>query len=153
VSFEELRATLARVVGRICPSWMAGQKDDLVQTACLRIVKKVSGTEELSSIGTSYLWRVAHSVLMDELRRRRRHPEAELNPTMQTEPAATEPTPEGMSAGSELSAAIAAGLKTLNDARRWAVLLYLYGFSLKDSAGMMGWTAKRVDNQRYQGLA
>ena len=32
-------------------------------------------------------------------------------------------------------------------------MLYLYGFSLQDSAKMLGWNPKRVDNQRYQGLA
>ena len=32
-------------------------------------------------------------------------------------------------------------------------MLYLHGFSLADSARILGWTAKRVDNQRYQGLA
>ena len=36
--------------------------------------------------------------------------------------------------------------------RRWAVLLHLYGFSLKDSAAMLGWKTKDVDNHRYRGL-
>ena len=45
------------------------------------------------------------------------------------------------------------GVEQLAEPRRWVVLLYLYGYSLKDSAGILGWNSKRVDNQRYQGLA
>jgi RNA polymerase sigma-70 factor (ECF subfamily) len=149
---QELRAILVRVVKRICPAWMASERDDLVQNACLRIVKKISQTEESAALGTSYLWRVAHSVVMDEIRRRRRHPEVELNETIQVEQVSVRFSPEGGEARSEMNAAIHAGLGQLNETRRWAVLLYLYGFSLKDSAGMLGWNAKRVDNQRYQGL-
>jgi RNA polymerase sigma-70 factor (ECF subfamily) len=153
VAFEELHAILVRVVRRICPAWMAGQQDDLVQIACLRIVKKCPAGEEFPAMGTSYLWKVAHSVVMDELRRRRRHPEVELDRTSQVQHASSRPTPEADRARSELNTAITAGLGRLNEARRWAVMLYLYGFSLKDSARMLGWNAKRVDNQRYQGLS
>ena len=46
-----------------------------------------------------------------------------------------------------------AGVRKLKESRRSAVLLYLYGFSLQESARALGWTTKRVDNQRYQGLA
>ncbi len=150
--FEELRAILVRVVRRICPVWMASHQQDLVQNACLRIVKKCGGAEESRALGTSYLWQVAHSVVMDEIRRRRRHPEVELNETIQLEQASAGLSPEGDQARNDLNKAIKTGLGQLKEDRRWAVLLYLYGFSLKDSARMLGWNAKRVDNQRYQGL-
>lgn len=152
VEFEELHAVLVRVVRRICPAWMASEREDLVQNACLRIVKKYAQTEESPALGTSYLWRVAHSVVMDEIRRRRRHPEVGMEATVHLEPASDSLSPEGDRARIELNAAITKGLGRLGEPRRWAVLLYLYGFSLKDSARMLGWKAKRVDNQRYQGL-
>jgi RNA polymerase sigma factor (sigma-70 family) len=152
LEFEELRAVLVRAVRRICPSWMASQQQDLVQNACLRVMNKCAATEESPALGTSYLWKVAHSVVMDEIRRRRRHPEVELEATLQLQPASSQPSPEGDQSRVELNAAITEGLQRLNEGRRWAVLLYLYGFSLKDSARMLGWNAKRVDNQRYQGL-
>lgn len=152
VDFGELRSILQRVVRRICPTWMAGQQDDLVQTACLRIVKKCAPGEESAALGTSYLWKVAHSVVMDEIRRRRRRPEVELDAASHGEPVSSLPTPDVGQGRRELSAAITMGLEQLKEARRWAVLLYLYGFSLKDSARLLGWNEKRVDNQRYQGL-
>jgi len=152
IEFEELRAILVRVMRRVCPTWMSGQQQDLVQAACLRIVKKWHGTEESPALGTSYLWRVAHSVVMDEIRRRKRHPETELDATGQIEPTSHRFLPEGDQIRRELNTVITAGLERLNESRRWAVLLYLYGFSLNDSARMLGWNAKRVDNQRYQGL-
>ena len=152
IEFEELRAILVRAVRRICPTWMAGQQQDLVQNACLRIVNKYAGTKESPPLGASYLWKVAHSVVMDEIRRRKRHPEVELETTTQHEPASVHFLPEDGQARTEMNAAITEGLGRLKEGRRWAVLLYLYGFSLKDSAGMLGWNAKRGDNQRYQGL-
>jgi len=152
IEAEELRAILVRAVRRICPSWLAGQQQDLVQNACLRMVNKYAQDKESVTLGASYLWKVAHSVVMDEIRRRKRHPEAELEATTQQEPAAVHFSPESGQARTEMNVAITAGLQRLKEGRRWAVLLYLYGFSLDDSARMLGWNTKRVDNQRYQGL-
>ena len=152
ISADKLRETLVRAVRRSCPHWLAEQREDLVQKACVRIIKKCE-EKELARVGASYLWKVAHSVVMDEIRCSRRHPEVDLENPGISEPISHAPSPERSQGASEMREAINEGLRQMKEPRRWAVLLYLYGFSLQDSARMLGWNAKRVDNQRYQGLA
>ena len=153
VSEKELLEVLGRAVRRSCPSWLADQREDLIQKACLRIIKKWNRTEESGPLQASYLWKVAHSVVMDEIRHRRRRPEVALDNPGVTEPISQAASPESRRSAAELRAAIGEGVNKLSEPRRWAVLLYLYGFSLQDSARLLGWNRKRVDNQRYQGLA
>ena len=151
--FDHIRRILERAVRRICPSWLAGQSEDLVQNACLRVVQIWDKSEEPAALGSSYLWQVAHSAVMDEIRQRRRHRDVAMDDPGTSEPSSGAPSPEQASSAAELRAAIETGVRRLKDSRRAAVLLYLYGFSLEDSARSLGWTRKRVDNQRYQGLA
>jgi RNA polymerase sigma-70 factor (ECF subfamily) len=151
--FERIRRILERAVRRVCPSWLASQSEDLVQNACLRVVQKWKNTEEPAALGSSYLWKVAHSAVMDEIRHRRRHREVAMDDPGTAEPASAAPSPEQTSSATELRRSIEAGVRKLKESRRSAVLLYLYGFSLQESARSLGWTTKRVDNQRYQGLA
>jgi RNA polymerase sigma factor (sigma-70 family) len=149
----ELEKVLGRMVRRVCPAWLSEQREDLVQNACLRIVRKWRDAEESQPLQASYLWKVAHSVVMDEIRHNRRRPEVTLENPGIVEPVSQAASPERRRAAGELGEAISEGVKRLSEARRWALLLYLYGFSLQDSAKMLGWNSKRVDNQRYQGLA
>ena len=153
VAEGELEKVLGRMVRTVCPAWLAEQREDLVQNACLRIVRRWRDTEESRPLPASYLWRVAHSVVMDEIRHNRRRPEVTLDNQSVAEPVSPAASPERRRSAAELREAINAGVSRLSEARRWALLLYLYGFSLQDSAKMLGWNAKRVDNQRYQGLA
>jgi RNA polymerase sigma-70 factor (ECF subfamily) len=150
---RRMREILSGVVRRVCPAWMAAEREDLVQNACLRIVQRLGQEKESPHMGASYLWRVAHSVVMDEIRRRRRHPESPLVTEALDEPAGDLASPERGRESAAMQAAITAGLRTLRESQRRAVVLYLYGFGLKESATMLGWNAKRVDNQRYHGLA
>lgn len=152
IDLEHLRPILARLVRTICPTWLSGQRDDLVQNACLRILRKTTGAKEFQLSGTSYLWKVAHSVVIDEIRHRRRRPEAELDGLGTAEPISPGTAPEDSVSAADVRNAIHQGVKQLAESRRSAVLLYLYGFSLKESATILGWNPKQVDNQRYRGL-
>ena len=149
---KHLQDVLSRAVRSVCPSWLAERREDIVQNAIVRIVRKWNETEEPETLGTSYLWRVAHSAVMDEIRHRRRHPEDAWGIPPES-PTAEEDSPERRRAAAELRDAIQDGLRSLPEDRRRAVALFLLGHSLKESAALLGWTAKRVDNQRYQGLA
>jgi len=149
---EQLRAAIARAVRRVCPGWLAAERDDIAQEACLRVARKLDDAEETVHLGASYLWRAAHSAVMDEIRRRRRRPEAQMEHA-DVAIASTGPSPEQARAATELREAIGEGLDRLPPARRAAVLLFLLGHDLRESARVLGWTVKRADNQRYQGLA
>ena len=37
VDYTKLRQDLTRAVGRLCPRWLANERDDLVQTAVVRV--------------------------------------------------------------------------------------------------------------------
>jgi len=149
---KHLQEVLSRAVRGVCPAWMAERRQDIVQNALLRIVRKWNETEEPETLGASYLWRVAHSAVMDEIRHRRRHPEDPWEVPPES-PTAEELSPERRREAAELRRVIEDGLGRLPVDRRRAVALFLLGHSLKESAAMLGWTTKRVDNQRYQGLA
>ena len=77
-----LRQDVVRAVARLCPGWMSQRRDDLVQIAVMRVMRiteKRSASDEVNEpLSTSYLYKVAYSVLVDEIRRLRRHPETDL---------------------------------------------------------------------------
>ena len=149
---DRVREGLTRAVARLCPRWLADQREDIVQNACLRVVRIFQESKEPVPLGASYLWRTAHSAVMDEIRKRGRRREVDME-SLPPQPAPPVSSPEGQHAGAELRRAVEEGLGELSEPRRRAVLLYLYGFTLRESANVLGWKTKRVDNQRYQGLA
>lgn len=142
---ERVRAVLKQAVHCVCPGWLRDQADDLVQEALLKVLRK-----EPEGLGPSYLWRVAHSAVMDEIRRRRRireEPGDESRLETASEPA--KPVQDALA----IREGIAAGLGRLNEARRSAVLLFLHGYTLAETARALGWDRKRADNMRHLGLA
>lgn len=150
LNLDEIRPVLARLVGSICPAWLAADKDDIVQNACMRLMKITAEAEKSSEFSTSYLWKTAHSAVMDEIRSRTRHP---VVPEEEGESVASpESGPEEGRAEREIGEEILAGLRKLNAPRRRAVALYLFGYSLAESAGILGWDTKKLANMRYRGL-
>ena len=109
-------------------------------------------SEEPRALGSSYLWRVAHSAVMDQIRSRRRQREETLEDLPERAAPASE-SPERQRVAAELQYAIDEGLAAMAESRRNAVLLYLLGHGLADSASILGWNTKQVDNHRYRGLA
>ena len=150
---RRLRETLDRAVRRVCPGWLAADREDIVQNATLHVIRTFRGTEESAPRTASYLWKAAHSAVMDEIRRRRRSRELGVDQPDLERASGSDPGPERHRAAAEMRQAIVEGVRGLKRSRRWAVALYLRGFSLRDSARILGWNTKRVDNQRYQGLA
>ena len=63
------------------------------------------------------------------------------------------PDPERSISGIQIGRGIEDCLLQMIEPRRLAVTLHLHGYGLKESARMLGWDAKRVDNLLYRGLA
>jgi len=151
---DRIRRVLYAAVQKVCPAWLANQKEDLVQAAFLRVFRIWKDTEESGPPSTSYVWKVAYSATVDEIRRARVRREESLDETDVTRTADTKsPSVEQTTAAADVRGEIVAGLRTLRTERRQAVQLYLSGFSLKDSARTLGWNSKKADNRRYHGLA
>ena len=154
-----LATAMARAVRRQCPAWLADSAQDIAQAALTKVMTaelKNEGTRGLSSF---YLHRVAHSALVDEIRRRKRRPEVSLeepseesSQVLRFEPRA-QGDPESSASYRELGAAVRDCLLGAKRERRLAVTLYLQGHSVPEAARILGWDVKRTENLVYRGLA
>lgn len=156
IDYVALRRDIARAVGRLCPNWMASTRDDLVQTALLRVMHIVNGPSPSSegnrAISTSYLYKVAYSVLVDELRRLRRRGETNLQDEAVLMPDG-QGDPERITAARQIGRGIRACLRAMKNERRLAVTLHLQGHSVPEAARVLDWTFKRTENLVYRGLS
>ena len=146
-----------RAVARLCPSWLSNQRDDLVQAAVIRVMQIVdrdaSGGDAARALTSSYLYRVAHSALVDEIRRVRRRRESDLDEEGAAPAAVAQPDPERIAASREIGRGISDCLSRMSRERRLAVTLYLQGHSVPEASRVLDWSAKRTENLVYRGLA
>ena len=145
---NEVRQRLERAVAKICPRSIASQREDLVQEALLRVVRLKDKTEEMSH---AYLKRVAYSVLVDEIRRRRVRPEVLLEDDEPEEPA-NAPGPERETWGRQIGEALRLCLSKLREPRRRPVTLQLLGYKVPQIAEQLDWSRKKTENAVYRGL-
>jgi RNA polymerase sigma-70 factor (ECF subfamily) len=172
-----LRAVLARAVRRQCPAWLRDHADDLAQAALMKIMSRpqppaqgdrAQGDEGERSLSSFYLYRVAHSALVDEIRRRQRRREVPLEAPDSGEPRddaeqgggerlrvalRTSSNPEQDTSLRELGTSVRACLLAMKQERRLAVMLYIQGHSVPEAARILDWPAKRTENLVYRGLA
>jgi RNA polymerase sigma-70 factor, ECF subfamily len=161
VDWVKLRAALAQAVRRQCPGWLSQHADDLAQAALVKIMGRLQTGEGDRRLSSFYLYRVAHSALVDEIRRRQRRREVPLEavesggapaPDTRNEPRAAG-DPEQDAALRELGGAVRTCLMAMKRDRRLAVTLYLQGHSVPEAARLLDWPVKRTENLVYRGLA
>jgi RNA polymerase sigma-70 factor (ECF subfamily) len=152
LDFDELRAVLERALARACPSSLAGEREDLAQRAMVRLLELQARRGEEAVTAASYVWRTAYSVVIDELRRRRRDRAVPLDDDAPDEVPASR-TPEDDRATREAGRALRGCLATLAEPRRIAVMLHLQGHVRSQGAALVGWPVKRFENLVYRGLA
>ena len=153
---SRLRETLHSAVANSCRGPLAPYLDDIVQEALLRILKKLSenrhALEGNDPLSASYLWKVAHSCLVDEIRKRERRPEDAVGDVTKTghlgSPA---PGPDRHLDSKALRMELEDCLSELAENRRRAVVLHLIGHSIPETAEILGWEEKRTDNFTYRG--
>jgi RNA polymerase sigma-70 factor, ECF subfamily len=154
--YVALRRDLVRVVSRLCPGWLAGKRDDLVQTALLRVMHVVETKSSLDegkrTAPASYLYKVAYSVLIDELRRVRRRRETDLDDETAVLTSAAD-DPERTTASRQIGRGIRGCLRAMKRERRLAVTLHLQGHTVPEAARILDWAFKRTENLVYRGLA
>ena len=146
----EVRATLVRMVGRVCPHWMRDELDDLVQMSVMRLLR----SEADADLTPAYLSRVAYSAVIDEIRRRKRRNEIGATPSLfDRVEDVVQLDPEHLSHSSELAETLLNCMEDLVPARRRAVALYLQGHSIPEIASLLEWDRKKASNAVYRGLA
>lgn len=146
-----LQRTLAAAVRRHSPPWLAADADELVQVALLRVMDATQDEGD-RPVRSSYLWRAAYSVVVDEIRRRTRRREVSLEDVDVDRMAVAEPSPERAAASRRVGDGIRSCLHDMAPDRRVAVTLHLQGHTVREVAGMLGWNTKRADNLVYRGL-
>lgn len=151
---EQLRQKLARAVERVCPPALAAQREDIIQAALIKVSELLRRGEHNEIRTSSYLWQVAYSATVDEIRRATRRREVGLD---LTEEAVTlrsaAPDPEQRAHAAELGETIRECLTGLIRPRRLVVALHLFGVGAEEAVKVLGWDLKRVRNLTYRGLA
>jgi RNA polymerase sigma-70 factor, ECF subfamily len=154
--YEGLRAELEKAVRRLCPPWLADRREDLVQAALLRMVeierRALAAGEKNRELAPSYLWKVATTALIDEIRRLRRRQEVELGEEVERSAASGQAAGSRLMESAEIGAALRQCLKRMALARRLAVTLHLQGYPVAEAAPLLGWDFKKVYNLVHRGL-
>jgi RNA polymerase sigma-70 factor (ECF subfamily) len=115
--------------------------------------KQASEREGNRPFASSYLYKAAHSALVDEIRRVRRRRETDLEEETVAPIAIDRQDPEKLTAAREIGRGILDCLSRMSLERRLAVTLYLQGYSVPESSRVLDWTVKRTENLVYRGLA
>ncbi|MCX4246777.1 RNA polymerase sigma factor [Paraliomyxa miuraensis] len=148
-----MRDKLARIVARACPAWASSHRDDITQAAMMRMIRAQQQRPN-DGLPASYLWKVAYSATIDELRRLRAQREVPMDDEHDgdrvVDPAQT---PEDRLRAEHVARSVRECLSALAEARRQAVTLHLAGHSVPESGRILGWNAKRAENLVYRGLA
>lgn len=151
--FTSLRARLVVAVRAVCPCWLSGHREDIVQMAMMAVLRQQGKGEGKRQFPLSYLRKVAYTAMVDEIRRRRSRGEVPLE-NADEEHAIVEDRadPEGQAVASEIAVGVRACLEQLVSPRRTAVTLHLLGYKVPQIAEKMGWDPKRADNLVYRGM-
>ncbi len=153
--YTQLQAKLARAVRTSCPAWLRESTDDIVQSALVRVLAIAKKNAGVTGLGSSYLWKIAYSTLVDEIRKHARRREvdfAEQGSYLEFARPAF-PDPETQASANEIGAALLDCLKTLLQSRRTAVTGYLHGHTAPETARLLGWTTKKTESLLYRGLS
>jgi len=150
----EVRRHLIIAMRRVCPPALADEAEDLVQRALLKLMKSQASSEGNRTVSASYLWRVAYTAVIDEIRRRNRRREETLTENSSSAIHATsQPDPERETNSRAIGEAIRECLGRMVDARRRALTLHLVGHTVPEIASLMGRQTKQADNLVYRGMA
>jgi RNA polymerase sigma-70 factor (ECF subfamily) len=115
----------------------------------VRLLELQKRSEPNVAWSASYLWQVAYTTMLDELRRLRRST-AVLVPDGEGEHSASAPGPRQRP---EVALGIRDCLEGLLPQRLSAVMLHLQGFSLEEASRLLAAGAPRVRNLIWRGMA
>jgi RNA polymerase sigma-70 factor (ECF subfamily) len=151
--YARVRRVLSEAVRRLCHGDLAAEQEDIVQAAVMRVMAVCARAEGNPDLSSSYLWKVAYTATIDQVRHARRRHEDPAVETPGIEPLAADPSPEREASAHEVGAAIRESLATLSHDRRLAVTAHLVGYSVPEAARLLGFSPKRTENLVFRGMA
>jgi RNA polymerase sigma-70 factor (ECF subfamily) len=127
--------------------------DEMIQEVRIRLWRASQGGKDLLELGSSYLYQVATTAVLDLLRRRRARA-ADRTEDVADRPdlPAADPLPSEQLEAQELAARIDGAVESLPIDRRVAVRFHLAGYDRQDVARALGWSEARTRNLLYRGL-
>ena len=151
---EQLRRRVTAAVRRHCPAWLAGHAEDIVQNTVLKLYKSMTGSDGKRTFSSVYVEKSVCGAVVDEIRRACRRKESPVDePATMDRIATPDTTPERNAASREIARGILDCLARLIRPRRLAVTLYLYGCTVPEAAGRLGWPLRKTESLVYRGLA
>lgn len=163
--FARVQRQLLAAVRRVCPGWLDSDVDDLVQEAMIKLMRlKDSSAAEGQQQGQdqkhgehdqgtqwslSDIRKTAHSVVIDEIRKRQRRPEMGTEVGGEADLVSDEtesPVP------TDTQGTIEDCLAEQISARRRAVTLHLLGHTVTEVANYLECKAKQAENLVYRGI-
>lgn len=151
---HDLKRRVEVAVRRHCPGWLSTQADDIAQTVLTRLVDRINKSEGGRTFSTIYLEKAAYGTMVDEIRRLSRRREETAGAGYVLDRAeSTEFGPDRRAMSRDIAVGVRDCVARLARPRRLAVTLYLQGCRVPETAGMLGWSRKRVENLVYRGLA
>jgi RNA polymerase sigma-70 factor (ECF subfamily) len=148
---REMRRVLLAAVEAICPAWLRAQAEDVTQRAIIKVLAARSASRS-QPLPRSYLRRVAHTALVDEIRSRRARAHDRPDDAAVAARADTAASLERTLELRRLGQQIVDCLGCVADDRRRAVTLHLQGFARAEVCALLGVSQKRADNLTYRGL-
>jgi RNA polymerase sigma factor (sigma-70 family) len=149
------------VVRKVCRARPAIDLEDVEQEVRLKLWRVLSSRTEVQHL-PSYVYRVAYSVAIDQLRRIDVRSEDQFFSTddddgsstgeLERVPADPSVAPDRVAACREAAHAVGEAVDRLPERRRQAVKLYLLGLNHVEIAEATGWTESVARNHVYRGL-
>jgi RNA polymerase sigma-70 factor, ECF subfamily len=146
-----LRQRLDGALRRICPPWLVGQRDDILQDAMVRVIRVLDRTGD-AEVSGAYLARVGYTAMIDEIRRVRRRREDALDDAAEPAAPAAAGSPERTAASSQVLGGVRDCMARLVESRRRVVTLYLLGHGVGEIAATLDEPYKRIENLVHRGL-
>ena len=148
---DEVRNRVRRGVSWAIPRALAADADDLEQDVMVRVLRRLARG---GSVNARYIQQTVHSVIVDEIRRRRvRQAEvlAKSDETVDTAAPASH-SPEARTRDTQVSSAIRDCVAALPEPRRSAVHLHLLGHTVPEIAALLHVGRKSAENLVYRAI-
>lgn len=139
---------LDRAVRRSCPKWLKHLENDIAQKAALKVFRLLEREGSPEYLTGSYLYKVASSVLIDEMRSSRCASDQHQESLESMELPSQDPqeSPERRVTNQQIGQGILDCLSRLLRDRRMALSLKLQGYTARETAHLLGWDDKRTEN-------
>ena len=148
--FRAVQRLLEKALYRTCPQWLQSEVEDLVQEAMIKLMKMLEASDQPMQVNKTYIKRMAHSITIDEIRKRQRRPEQGTEAGGEAEQVADIERDE--SAQRDTANSISECISEQLPDRQRAVTLHLIGHTVAEIARMLDCKAKRAENMVYRGV-